>query len=101
MADSAASVICCSASVLAESTHTAVVSVEVIGSGVGLGAGAGESTTCTSPANTDMKSTHVKLSVIARRFMNVAPLEIDDARFLTSARIKQQPEFLARGGSVN
>ncbi len=50
----------------------------------------------TSPARAEPERAQVRASVIKNRFMDISPLKVEDARVLTSRRIEQLPEVLAR-----
>jgi len=51
-----------------------------------------------SPAVADAAMTQVIDSAIRKRFIELAPRKSDDARILTSERIEQLREVLARRG---
>ena len=59
------------------------------------GGGAGALTDGISPALAEQQSADVKASVMNILFIG-SPLRFSDARFLTSERIEQLPEILAR-----
>jgi hypothetical protein len=61
----------------------------------GLGAGAGDPTDGMSPAIAKDETAHVKAIIINSRFMG-SPSQFEDARFLTSERIEQLRDFVAR-----
>ena len=59
------------------------------------GGGTGALTDGISPALAEQQRAHVKAMVMNILFMG-SPLRFNDARFLTSERIEQLPEILAR-----
>ena len=60
-----------------------------------FGDGAGKPSVGISPAETEPARAQLTASVIRSRFMEVL-LRFGDARFLTSQRIEQLPEIVAR-----
>jgi hypothetical protein len=50
-----------------------------------------------SPPQATDERKHVRASAIAKRFIDVSPLDFEDAKVLTSRRIEQLPEVVARG----
>jgi hypothetical protein len=67
-----------------------------VGGAGSSGGGAEIPTEGTSPAKTAPERTQVRVTIIAKRFMDISPLKVEDARVLTSRRIEQLPEVLAR-----
>ena len=62
-----------------------------------IGRRRGDTTDGTSPRlpRWKQKEHRSEPSLIKKRFMDVSPLKVEDARVLTSSRIKQLPEVLA------
>src|SRR5687767_2761335 len=66
--------------------------------GVGsLGGGAVTPTVGTSPAKAEAERTQVRVSVIIKRFIDVSPLKVEDARVLTSGKNRATSRSSCKG----